>query len=260
MHIALTCPENTCPSSKTNHIPIHAGLAQDSRSVSVLHHGDVRSGIPERFKHVANCSTPRIAPAHIGIFNKCIPSSREKTLEFGAGPSAASLTYAATSTGGPAVLNALLLPFDANAIKLLRGQEVASPVLNIQHTPGTIFTRSLVITLPMESAKVEWFLTYEAKRKLAAVMQQRREDPFWDAIEEFGDLAVTSSVLGGSQHRSLSVNTTKALELRRRLSRRALLQAAGDNAHVEMMAVWYNNATRSWTRLDGAYITEVICA
>ncbi len=232
---------------------------QDSRSVSVLHHGDVRTGIPERYKHQANCSMPRIEPSEVGISNRCIGPSRDHMLMFGTASSGVAVTYAAQGMSGPVVLNARLLPFDTNAMKLLRGQEVASPVLDLKHTPGTVFNSSLVVHLPVEIAKAEWFQAYEAKHKLAAISGTRRADA-WDYLEASEDLMMgrLSALDGSSSRSSLSTfgNKSRNMLLSTRLGRRTLLQV-DEVATVEMVAVWYNNETQSWTPLSSGSISEV---
>ncbi len=252
-------------------------MAKDSKSISILHNGETRKDIPERYKHRAICRMPAITPSEVGFSNKCLPTSREQLITIGAGPYTASITYGNGSTSGPVVSRAKLVPFDANLMKIVRGQEVSSPVLDLRHTPGVEFTRQPLVLLPIETAKLEWLRAYEAQKKLAALLGTGRRDMSFgnDVVavlrdEDYLEWAnvsrsrIKALVYGGGMMSSMGFETqtqdgmlmsvqTQSQNFVR--GQRRVMEEA--SARIEMIAVWYNNQTNRWTQFDGAYITEV---
>jgi hypothetical protein len=149
------------------------GLARDSKSVSLFHNGDARNDVPERYKYRAGCRMPSIAPAEQNE-KKCMPLTREHVIEVGSGTSIATVRYSNMTATGPTVVRARMLSFDSNRMNIFRGQEVASPVLELTYTPGVKFTRAASVDLAIEKSKMQWYLGYQAQKKLAALAASRR--------------------------------------------------------------------------------------
>ncbi len=184
----------------------------------------------------------------------------------GSEPYTATIRYGKESTSGPVVSRAKLVPFDANLMKIVRGQEVSSPVLDLRHTPGVTFSRQPLVLLPIETAKLEWLRAYEAQKKLAALLGTGRRhvtsanetyigNPDHPDYLKWSKLSRSRANLYDDSMQAMSVESqTQNHDSFQRQTRRSGEEAS---ARIELIAVWYNNQTNRWTQFDGAYITEV---
>jgi hypothetical protein len=180
----------------------------------------------------------------------------------GQGRYTATIQYSSSSTRGPVVSQARLVPFDANSMKIVNGQEVASPVLDMGHTPGVEFSRQPLVLIPIETAKLEWLLAYEAQKKLAALLgtSLRHTSSWANDSHHISHLESVNPPGTSVQYHSLSyLQDAGSMSSVQASASRSLLQQLEQevSARVEMMAVWYNNQTNRWTQFDGTYISEV---
>jgi hypothetical protein len=65
------------------------------------------------------------------------------------------------------------MPLDAQETALTPGQEVASPVLTMVHSPGSVFTNSIKVTLPVNSRIDTWYAAELQAQALAALGGRR---------------------------------------------------------------------------------------
>jgi hypothetical protein len=85
----------------------------------------------------------------------------------------ASVSYQPDSLSTPSVATYNISPLDTQETVLGLGQEVASPVLTMVHSPGSIFTNSIEVALPVNSRIREWHDAAQQAEALAALGVRR---------------------------------------------------------------------------------------
>ncbi len=84
-----------------------------------------------------------------------------------------SVLYPANSLTGPSVATYKISPLDTQETKLSIGQEVASPVLTMVHSPGSLFTDSISVKLPVNSRINEWYAAKQQAELLSSLEKRR---------------------------------------------------------------------------------------
>jgi hypothetical protein len=150
----------------------------------------------------------------------------------------------------PAVATYDIAPLDAQETALELGQEVASPVLTMVHSPGSLFTNSIQVNLPVNNRISEWYAAAQQALALAALGVRRTADTDKDPKHQGQDgLAHDSHSSVNSRSRSWSNNARRD-------------GAAGDT-YTNLVLHWFNSYTLNWvpvrrgSLVDGKLMSDV---
>jgi hypothetical protein len=179
-----------------------------------------------------------------------------------------SITYPSNSLSGPSSATYKISPLDPQDTLLTIGQEVASPVLTMSHSPGSHFTGGVQVSLPVYSKISQWYTGVVEAQTLAALEQRRVSDnsrgmqgtrqqtPMHEVLRHPSAQQSPWSMFnhGTDTDESASDDSTVtvAQETRRMGSHGA--RRLGTISYTELLLSWFNLQTLSWVPVKAGSI------
>jgi hypothetical protein len=155
------------------------------------------------------------------------------------------VAYSAGSLAGPSVASYKISPLDSAETELSVGQEVASPVLTIAHSPGSYFTDAIEVMMPVNSRISEWYTAKQEAEALDALMLQRRAHQEHEDDTNLKDKTLSRHEMFKGTGEDILRN--KQMTLSR--DRRAALN--GTTWYTQLLLHWFNSETLSWKPVQG---------
>jgi hypothetical protein len=159
----------------------------------------------------------------------------------------ASVAYSAGSLAGPSIATYKISPLDSTETELNVGQEVASPVLTIAHSPGSYFTGAIEVMMPVNSRISEWYTAKQEAEALDALLQRRAHQEHEDDTKTLSrdqTLKGTGEDVLRNQHMTLS-----------RSDRDRRAASNGTTWYTQLLLHWFNSETLSWKAVPGGKAT-----
>jgi hypothetical protein len=197
----------------------------------------------------------------------------------------ASVSYQANSLSKPAVATYEIAPLDAQETTLEPGQEIASPVLTMVHSPGSRFEKSIKVTLPVNNRISEWYAAEQQAQTLSALgvrstaptrssNQDRQDSDTFEKMASRSTLQEGQLQYDALEQEIVNMNAQDVAHGRyadkqigigepNSWSNNARRDGASGATHTDLRLHWFNSRTLNWmparrgNLVDGKLMSEL---